>query len=78
VKLRENRLERRLQVSGILLILGLLSESLCLLWARPLSFLGLVSVGGVLLFAGMVVYLVSLLAIRVSPQETAGRSLQRD
>src|SRR6266852_1912362 len=35
-----------------------------LLWARPLSFLALISVGGVLLFAGMAVYLLSLLAIR--------------
>ena len=64
MKLSENPLERRLQVSGILLILGLLTESLCLLWARPLSFLALISVGGVLLFAGMAVYLLSLLAIR--------------
>jgi hypothetical protein len=64
VKLSENPLERRLQVSGILLILGLLTESLCLLWARPLSFLALISVGGVLLFAGMAVYLLSLLVIR--------------
>jgi hypothetical protein len=68
MKLSENPLERRLQVSGILLILGLLTESLCLSWARPLSFLAFISVGGVLLLAGMVVYLLSLLAIRGSRQ----------
>ena len=61
MKLSENQLERRLQVSGILLILGLLTESLCLLWARPLSFLALISVGGGLLLLGVAVYLFSLL-----------------
>ena len=68
MKLSENPLERRLQVSGLLLILGLLTESVCLLWARPLSFLAFISAGGVLLFAGMVIYLLSLLAILGSRQ----------
>jgi hypothetical protein len=31
-------MERRLQFSGILLILGLLVEALCLLWTRPRAF----------------------------------------
>ncbi len=64
VKLSENSLERRLQISGILLVLGLLTESLCLFWAKPLSFLAFISVGGVLLLLGIAVYLFSLLAIR--------------
>jgi hypothetical protein len=68
VKLSENQVERRLQVSGILLILGLLTESLCLLWAKPLSFLALLSLGGTLLFVGISTYLLAVLAIR-HPQE---------
>jgi hypothetical protein len=64
VKLSENPLERRLQVSGILLILGLLTEMVCLFWARPLSFLAFISVGGALLLLGILLYLLSVLAIR--------------
>jgi len=64
VKLSENPIERRLQISGILLILGLLTELVCLFWARPLSFLALISVGGALLILGIAVYLLSLVAIR--------------
>ena len=68
VKLSENPLERRLQVSGMLLILGLLTEMVCLFWARPLSFLAFISVGGALLLLGILVYLLSVLAIR-HPQQ---------
>jgi len=57
-----NPIERRLRVSGLLLILGLLTEAICLLWARPLSFIALVGIGGVLLFLGIVVYLLSLVS----------------
>jgi len=57
-----NPVERRLQVSGILLILGLLTEALCLLWARPLSFLAFITIGGAFLFLGIVVYLLALLS----------------
>lgn len=64
MKLSENPLERRLQAAGILLILGLLTELVCLFWARPLSFLAFISVGGALLFLGILVYLLSLLVIR--------------
>ncbi|HXN51499.1 MAG TPA: hypothetical protein VN943_06140 [Candidatus Acidoferrum sp.] len=64
MKLSENPIERRLQISGILLILGLLTELVCLFWARPLSFLALISVGGALLILGIAVYLLSLVAIR--------------
>ena len=59
---RANPIERRLRVSGLLLILGLLTEAICLFWARPLSFVAFVSVGGVLLFLGVVVYLLSLVS----------------
>jgi len=36
--LSPNPPERRLQFSGVLLILGLLVEGLCLFWTRPLAF----------------------------------------
>lgn len=65
-----NRIERRLQISGILLILGLLTEAVCLFWARPLSFLTFITIGGGFLFLGVLVYLLSLLTTRPSSQDT--------
>ncbi len=65
--LSSNALERRLQVAGVFLILGLLVEALCLFWKGPLAFLLFLGLGGVLLFAGIVVYLFSL--VSVPPQQ---------
>ncbi len=53
-------LEKRLRLAGILVILGLLVEGVCLQWAGPLAFIFLVAVGGFLCTAGVVVYLYSL------------------
>ena len=64
MKYSTDRLERRLQISGVLLILGLLTEAICLFWARPLSFLAFISIGGVFLFLGVVVYLLSLVSTK--------------
>ena len=67
-----NPLERWLQVSGVLLILGLLTEAVCLFWARPLSFLAFVTIGGAFLFFGVIVYLLALLfAKRSSKSDNA-------
>jgi hypothetical protein len=54
------RLEKRLRLAGILIIAGLLVESVCLLWARPLAFIVLVGAGGLLCAAGVSVYLYSV------------------
>ncbi len=56
----ETGINRRLRISGILLILGLLVEAGSLLWHHPLSFLSFIFVGGFLLGAGVVFYLYSL------------------
>jgi hypothetical protein len=60
VTLSVNPAERRLQVSGVLIILGLLVEALCLAWRGPLAFLVFLGVGGLLLFAGIILFLISL------------------
>ena len=60
--LSANLLERRLQFSGILLILGLLVEAGCLLWTRPLAFVLFLGVGGLLFGLGMLLYLLSLVS----------------
>jgi uncharacterized membrane protein YczE len=53
-------LKKRLQISGILLIIGLLIEAACLFSPRPIAFVIFVAVGGLLMFAGMALYLFSL------------------
>ena len=57
-------LERRLRISGFLLVIGLLIEGGCLLWARPISFVIFVAVGGLLLFSGVAFFLFSLVSPR--------------
>lgn len=63
-----NSLEWQLRLSGLLLILGLLTEAICLLWARPISFVVLIAVGGTLLLLGFLLYLLSLVPIRHSSE----------
>ena len=57
-----NTLERRLRISGACLMLGLATEGICLLWARPLAFIVLVGVGGLLCAVGITTYLLSLVS----------------
>jgi hypothetical protein len=55
-------LENRLRWSGILVILGLLIEAVCLIWARPVAFIFLVVGGGLFCVAGIGLYLFSLVS----------------
>jgi len=57
-----NPLEKRLRTSGTLLIVGLLIEAVCLLWAKPITFVVFVAVGGLLIFAGVAFFLFSLVS----------------
>jgi hypothetical protein len=63
VNLSAHPVERSLQISGVLIILGLLVEALCLAWRGPLAFMVFLCVGGLLLFAGMALYLISLVSV---------------
>ena len=55
-----NKLEKRLRISGILVILGLVVELISLRSYHPTAFLLFVIVGGMLMAAGMLLYLYSL------------------
>ena len=57
-----NSMEKRIRAAGIILIIGLVIEALCLLWGRPISFVIFVAVGGLFLFAGAVIFLFSLVS----------------
>jgi len=62
-------MERRLRISGMLIVLGLVVEALSLIRIHPLAFLGFMFVGGGLLVAGIAIYLYSLVSV-TSPSES--------
>lgn len=63
------RMGRKLKTSGLVIIAGLLVEAVSLLWNHPLSFVAFVGFGGLLLTAGILLYLWAL----VTPADGAQR-----
>jgi hypothetical protein len=55
-------MEKRLRISGILVILGLLVEAFSLLWSHPIAFLVFMFVGGAFMGVGILFYLYSLVS----------------
>jgi len=53
---------RKLRVSGVLLILGLVVEALSLCWNNALSFMSFVVIGGLLFASGILLFLYSLVS----------------
>lgn len=62
-------IEKRLRLAGLLLIIGLLVEAICLRWVHPIAFIVLVVVGGLLCAAGIIVYLYSLVSVSETPPQ---------
>jgi hypothetical protein len=62
-------MERSLRIAAILLVAGLLVELFTLNSARPTAFLVFVGVGGLLIAAGIVLYLITLLRGLVPKKE---------
>ena len=58
--LSTNAFDRKLQISGMILIVGLIVEGLCLLSGSPIGFILFVGVGCLLIAIGMLYYLYSL------------------
>jgi hypothetical protein len=52
----------KVRAAGLLIIIGLIVESLCLLWSRPIAFVVLVALGGLLILAGVATFLLSLVS----------------
>lgn len=65
-----NPLHRRLRLSGLFIILGLIVQALSLLWNHPLSFIAFVSLGGLLLAIGILLYLLAVVNMASDPQES--------
>jgi hypothetical protein len=66
MKLSKIGIQRLLQVSSALVILGLLVEIVSLLWFHPLAFVLFAFVGASLIGLGILIYLASLVFV-VSP-----------
>jgi hypothetical protein len=60
-QIQEEFITKRVRIAGVLVLLGLVVESFSLMWNHPLSFVAFLAVGGLLLGAGIVVYLLMLL-----------------
>lgn len=56
------KLEKRLRVAGLLVVLGLIVELVTLHWAHPTAFLFFLFLGGGLMGLGILFYLYSLVS----------------
>lgn len=66
--LSANQVEKRRQVAGVFIVLGLVIEALCLIWSTPIAFVIFVAIGGLLMFVGIVLYLYSLVFNPEAPE----------
>jgi hypothetical protein len=62
------RLLRRLRLSGLLVSLGLLIEAATLFWPHPTAFLAFLFLGGVLVAAGVILYLFAIATLPATPR----------
>jgi hypothetical protein len=60
---KSSRLQRKLKIAAYLLIAGLAVEGISLQWAHPTSFLLFISLGGVLIVAGIAIYLIAIVTV---------------
>ena len=56
----QSRLHGKLKIAGYLLLAGLAVEGITLNWSHPTSFLLFIILGGVLILAGIAIYLVEI------------------
>jgi hypothetical protein len=57
-------IERRVRVSGLIVLTGLLIELLVLRWSHPTAFLAFALIGMPLVGAGVLIFLYSLVSVR--------------
>jgi len=58
---------KRLRLSAILIILGLIVEALSLAWNHPLSFIAFIGIGGVAIGLGVIIFLMALVSSQAQP-----------
>ena len=64
------KLTRRLQISGLLVGLGLAVEALTLAWSHPTAFLAFLLVGGTLVGVGVLLYLFAIVTYSAAPPQS--------
>jgi formate/nitrite transporter FocA (FNT family) len=64
-------MERRLRISGVLIVLGLIIEAFSLLWVHALAFLMFAIIGGLFIGLGILTYLYSLVSMPQTPRGNA-------
>jgi formate/nitrite transporter FocA (FNT family) len=64
-------MERRLRISGVLIVLGLIIEAFSLLWVHALAFLMFAIIGGLFIGLGILTYLYSLVSMPQTPPGSA-------
>ena len=62
-----SRIEQRIRRSGVLIAGGLIVELISLVWNHPTAFFLFLGVGGLLMAAGILYYLYSLVSVGKSP-----------
>lgn len=65
-------LGKRLRLAGGLIISGLVVQAVSLFWNHPLSFIAFISVGTLLLAAGIVTYLLTIVSLPQEDQQESG------
>lgn len=68
---------RKLRISGIFVITGLLVEALCLAWSQPIAFVVLVCIGGALIGVGVLFFLYSLISAPSHVTDSSGAVADR-
>ena len=58
---------KKLRLAGALVIAGLVIEGVTLWWNHPLSFIAFIALGGLLMAAGISIYLFALVTPTKSP-----------
>jgi len=66
--LSANPVEKRRQLAGVCIVLGLVVEALCLTWSTPIAFVLFVTISGLLMFVGIALYLYSLVFNLEAPE----------
>ena len=56
------KMTARLRIASVLVFIGLLIEGFTLMWNNPIAILVFLGIGGLLMFIGIVFYLLSLLS----------------
>lgn len=60
---KSSLLQRKLKAAAYLLIAGLAVEGITLHWAHPTSFLLFITLGGILVLAGITIYLIAIVTV---------------